>query len=262
MTVNQLTYFTVTGYWFDVETPDTSSTTNQPKFSVVSAFVTFTPRLAPGTVEYIQNLDLGQLVPAPANLTVTGSTTGGTLAAGTYDWVVTSTNSNGESTQSSIVTAILTSGTSSAALTWSVAYGAQGYNVYRVQGATTKLVGTTTSTSFTDTGQAGTTATLPVTNTAELSANTALALAPVTARIYEGQLQTINQAGSPGVQLVANTALLDLNLIYDVAFTDIVYAGQAQVLTNFAFQAPTTNTTIDLADPTLARLTYDPTNYT
>src|SRR5437879_10537058 len=62
MTVNQLTYFTVTGHWYDVEAPDTSGSTNKPQFLVVSAFVTFTPRLAPGTSIPISNLDLGYVL--------------------------------------------------------------------------------------------------------------------------------------------------------------------------------------------------------
>jgi hypothetical protein len=103
---------------------------------------------------------------------------------------------------------------------------------------------------------------VPVTNTAEASANTALAIAPITARIYEGELQTINQAGTPGVSLLSNSSALGLtSLIYDVSFDQVVYAAKAQELTNFAFTAPTDSTPIDLASPTLTRLTYNPTNY-
>jgi hypothetical protein len=150
---NELTYFTATGHWYDIEAPATSGSTNQPQFLVISAFVTFTPRLATGTVEYITNLDIG----------------GG------------------------------------------------------------------------------------------IGANVGLAIAPITARILNGELQTINQADTPGVQLIANTAILGLSsLIYDVSFTSVVYASGAQTLTNFAFTAPTTATTIDLTSPTLTRLPYAP----
>lgn len=156
MTANELTYFTVEGDWYDVEAPATSGSTNTPQFLVVSAFVTFTARLAPGTVVYVPNLDLGSGV----------------------------------------------------------------------------------------------------------SASTAVAIAPVTARIYEGQLQTIDQADTPNIQLLANSTILGLtSLIYDVSFSDAVYAGNAQVLSNFAFTAPTTATTISLTDPTLTRLQYNPTDY-
>lgn len=157
MTVNQLTYFVVSGHWHDVEAPDPSDNTNNLQFQVITAFVTFTPRLKPGTVEYITNLDLG----------------GGN------------------------------------------------------------------------------------------SANTALAIAPVTARILQGELQTINREDTPDLHLLANSAVLGLTapLIYDVAFTNVVYASTAQTIKNFAFTAPIDTTPIDLTDPALTRLEYNPTNY-
>jgi hypothetical protein len=268
MTVNELTFFTVTGHWYDVEAPITSGSTNTPQFQVISAFVEFTPRLAPGTVENITNLDLGVTLAAPADLAVQGAGTGGTLAAGTYFWVVTAINANGETVKSNEVQTTVTGSTSSAKLTWQAVTNATGYNVYRGTSTTNenKLITTINSGStitYTDTGTAGTTVSPPTTNTAELSANTALAIAPIQARIYEGELQTIDQADTPNIQLLANTAILGLTtLIYDVAFSDVVYASNAQVLSNFAFTAPTTNSTVDLSDPTLTRLPYNPTNYT
>jgi hypothetical protein len=265
VTVNQLTYFTVTGQWYDVESPNTSGSSNQPQFLVVSAFVEFTPRLAPGDMEYITNLDLGVALTPPSGLSATGSTSGGSFAAGTYFWVVTAVDANGETTKSNEVQAVLTGSTSSVALSWNGVDGATGYNVYR--GTTTtnenKLITTVTTTSYTDTGTAGTTATLPTTNTAERSANTSLVLAPILARIYNGELQTINQAGTPNIQLVANSSVLGLSsLIYDVSFTNVVYASANQVLKNFAFTALTTAGTVDLSDPTLTRLQYNLTGYT
>jgi hypothetical protein len=155
---NELTYFTVIGNWWDVESPDPSGTTNQPQFLPVSGFVSFAPRLRPGTVCYIPNLDLGA-------------------------------------------------------------------------------------------GTAG---------------NTAVPLAPITGRILEGQLQTINRSDTQNLKLVANTPILGLTqpLLYDVSFSNVVYANNAQLLLPFAFTAPTTATTVDICNPTLSRLKYDPTNYT
>lgn len=268
MTLNQLTYFTVVGNFYDVEAPSTSGSTNEPAFMIISAFVEFTPRLAPGTLEYISNLDLGATIAAPSGLAVTASTSGGTLTAGAHFWVITATDSNGETTRSNEASATTTGSTSSAALSWNAVDGASGYNIYRGTTTTNEnvlvtTIGSGTTTTFTDTGAAGTSATPPSTNTAEASGNTALAIAPVQARIYDGQLQTIDQADTPNIQLLANSTILGLTtLIYDVAFSDVVYAEQAQVLSNFAFTAPTTATTIDLGDPTLTRLPYAPNNYT
>lgn len=146
----ELTYFTVTGHWYDVSAPDSTGSTNTPTFAGSTANVTFTPRIAPGTAVYISGLDLD----------------GGT----TY-------------------------------------------------------------------------------------ANTAVTLAPVLAQINGGELETINAADTAGVQLVANSAALSLpTLIYDVSFTGIDLA-------NFAFTAPTDATPVDLTDPALTKLPYDPTSY-
>ena len=164
MTANELTYFTVQGHWYDVEAPDTSGSTNALQFLVISGFVTFTPRLRPGTVVYIPNLDL--------------------------------------------------------------------------DGGTT-------------------------------SANTALAIAPVTARILQGELQTIDRTDVPELQLLANDANVSASLsaqgvnslVYDVSFSNVVYASAGQTLNNFAFTAPTTATTVDLTDPAFERLAYNPGAY-
>lgn len=171
---NELVYFTVQGHWYDVEAALTSGSVNTPQIEYVSAFVTFTPRLTPGTILYIANFDVSSL------------------------------DSSG-------------------------------------QGLT--------------------------------QANSGIALAPITARIFEGELQVINRADTAEVQLVANTPELSYvpasggtgaplsTLIYDVAFTQASYAGAAQKLLNFAFTAPTAAGTVDLCDPAFTRLPYDPTNY-
>jgi hypothetical protein len=267
MTVNTLTYFTVTGHWWDVEGPPLGAgTVITPQFEPVSAFVTFTPRLRPGTAVIVANLDLGVTL-QQSNLTAVPSTTGGTFAAGTKFWVFTATDANGETTASNEVTATLTGSTSSVALSWPQVDGAAGYKIYRGTAANTEnvlvaTIGSGSTLTYLDTGTAGSAATPPVTNTAELSANTAVPMAPITARILNGELQTIDQNNTPKVQLLANSSVIGLSsLIYDVSFTKVVYAGAAQILNNFAFTAPTTATTIDLTDPALTRLAYDPTNY-
>jgi hypothetical protein len=264
---NQLTYFEITGHWYNIDAPSTSGNTNQPQFLVISAFITFTPRLKPGTVVYVPNLDLGTTLLAPNNLDATPHTTGGTFTAGTYYWAATCTNPNGETTKSDEITATLTGSTSSATLTWDPVDDVT-VNLYRgtAPGVLTTRVATITdeaTTTYTDTGAAGTPATPPTTNTAQLSANTAVAITPITARILQGELQTINREDTPDLQLLANTSLLGLAapLIYDVSYSNVVYAAKGQTLTPFAFTAPTDNTPLDLTDPALTRLKYDPTNY-
>jgi hypothetical protein len=86
-----------------------------------------------------------------------------------------------------------------------------------------------------------------------------------TARIWDGRLCTINQNDTPTIQLLANTPNLNLDkllpdtggkLIYDVRFRDVRFNNAAQVLANFAIEAPTSSATIVLTDDTLTRLDY------
>lgn len=82
-------------------------------------------------------------------------------------------------------------------------------------------------------------------------------LATITARFdTDGTLKTIQ--GDPGVELVANTPILGLDeLIYDVKFTNVVYGKADQVLSPFAFGAPTTaGAVVDLS--TVEKLTPKP----
>lgn len=66
-----------------------------------------------------------------------------------------------------------------------------------------------------------------------------IVLATIKARFdTDGTLKTIQ--GDPGVQLVANTTILGLDaLVYDVSFSNVVYAKADQSLQPFAFNAST-----------------------
>jgi hypothetical protein len=59
MTASELTYFNVTGFWYDVEAPLTGGSTSTPQFEVISAFVNFIPRLPLGFTIQVSNLDIG-----------------------------------------------------------------------------------------------------------------------------------------------------------------------------------------------------------
>lgn len=95
---------------------------------------------------------------APTGLGATGSSTGGTLAAGTYHYVVTATVPNGETIKSNEVSATLTGSTSSVALAWTAPSGdgATGYNVYRGpaggENVLVAVIVSGTTITFTDTG--------------------------------------------------------------------------------------------------------------
>jgi hypothetical protein len=112
----------------------------------------------------------------------------------------------------------------------------------------------------------GTTLFIPDLDTGEgFALDTGVPLAPIQGRIIAGQLQTINRADSPDVQLLAYSSIiatamtqqgLGSSLIYDVQFANVTYAGGPQVINNFGFEAPATSTTITLTDPALSRLGY------
>lgn len=104
---------------------------------------------------------------APIANTPTTAGSGGTFTAGTYFYKITAINSTGESLPSNEVShSVVLNGTLTP--TWAAVTGATGYKVYRgtSAGAENKLVTTTGAvTTFTDTGTAGTTATVPSANT-------------------------------------------------------------------------------------------------
>ena len=79
-------------------------------------------------------------------------------------------------------------------------------------------------------------------------------------RIWNGVLSAIDSVDSPGVKLTANSAVLNNPdpLIYDVTFLNVSFNGEDQILAPFAFEAPTTDTSIRITDPEFSRLPYGP----
>ncbi len=97
------------------------------------------------------NLGTGTQIVAPAAPAVTTSTTGGTIAASTaLTYGVTALNAQGETIESATtaITTGSTTATNSNTIAWTAVTGATSYNVY--QGG--KLIGSTSSLSFMDTG--------------------------------------------------------------------------------------------------------------
>jgi hypothetical protein len=169
MTATELTYFTVTGFYYDIESPLTGGTTNADQFNgLTGAYITFWPRVPAGFTVLVTDLDLGS-------------------------------------------------------------------------------------------GNTG---------------STSISLPPITGRVMGTvvngspvwELCAINTADTPGIQLLANTTPISSyltaqsiqsgSLIYDVQFTQVTFAAENQSINNFAFTAPTTNTTICITDPSLETLPY------
>lgn len=126
------------------------------------------------TVVLVQDLVGGNIgVPAvaaiatPAAPTLTPSTTGGTLAAGTtYNYRVAAVNANGHTLAGPEAANATTTGTtSSISITWAAVTGAASYNVYgRIAGAELLLTNVT-GTTYVDTGALTPAGALPASNT-------------------------------------------------------------------------------------------------
>lgn len=131
---------------------------------------------------------------APVLTLGTTSTTGGTFAAGTYYWKVTAKNSAGETLASNEVTATTTGSTSSQPLSWTAPAGATSYNVYRgtAAGAENTLVANVITTSYTDTGTAGTTAVVPTASTYGYPVTVSLSLVPTGGTVGDGTHRILN----------------------------------------------------------------------
>lgn len=117
------------------------------------------------------SLSASAALAAPASLAATPSTTGGTLATGTYWYVITAVNGYGETTISNRVSAAVTGPTGSVGLTWAAVAGATGYNIYRgsASGLEKFMASVAAVTAYTDTGAATPDATrgLPTVNTTQ-----------------------------------------------------------------------------------------------
>jgi hypothetical protein len=108
----------------------------------------------------------GPTIPPPV-LSVGVAGAGGTFAAATYFWVLTAIDAKGETLASNEVSLALALN-ATAPLSWAADVGATGYKLYRgtVAGAENVLVTTLGAvTTYTDTGTAGTAATVPLTDT-------------------------------------------------------------------------------------------------
>jgi hypothetical protein len=137
--------------------------------------------MAPGIgAAGIMGVALEQLI-APVQSALGTAASGGTITAGTYRYVVTAINANGETTASNEQTIVTTGSTSTVTVTWAAVTGATGYKLYKTAagGATgTELLYKTVAivTSDIDTAPGAPSGAFPTVNTA---ANPGVYAAPV-----------------------------------------------------------------------------------
>lgn len=122
----------------------------------------------------------------PVQAATSTATTGGTLAAATYFYVITAINATGETIASNEKSQITTGATSTVTLGWASVTGATGYNIYRSTTTGTEVFLATVGavTSYIDTGSATPgTATPPVTATAVATTVTTVSGGTAMARV-------------------------------------------------------------------------------
>lgn len=127
--------------------------------------------MAPGIgASGIAGMALEVLTP-PVQAALATATTGGTITAGTYRYVVTAINANGETKASNEQTIVTTGSTSTVTVSWGAVTGATGYKLYKTAaggGAGTELLYKTVGlvVSDIDTSPGSPSGAFPTTNTA------------------------------------------------------------------------------------------------
>jgi hypothetical protein len=134
-------------------------------------------------------------LPAPVQSALATATTGGTITAGTYKYVVTAINAAGETVASNEQTIVTTGSTSTVTVTWGAVAGATGYKLYKTAagGATgTELLYKTVGvvTSDVDTAPGSPSGAFPSQNTA---ANPGVYVAPTKFLPFNTESINMNQ---------------------------------------------------------------------
>lgn len=150
------------------------------------------------TNTYVCTTDTSAPLAAPVLAAPSTSTSGGTLAAGTYYYKATAIKGSQETTGSNEVSKVTTGSTSTVTFTWSAISGATGYKIYRSTSSGTELLRTTLGpvTTYTDTGGSTAAPSVPTVNT------TAIEVGSVTVRNASNNeiwLKWVAQAGNAGI---------------------------------------------------------------
>ena len=161
-----------------------------------------------------QSIIIYAALATPVNAAFATAGTGGTLAAATYYYRVSATDSAGTETLASAETSIVTTGaTSTATVNWGAVTGAAGYKVYgRTTGAELLIATVGAVTTYTDTGAITPSGALPTANNTGIAGTTStdvvvaagvtvtLGLYVATGSVVPGMRATI-YAATPGADL-------------------------------------------------------------
>lgn len=259
---NSLTFFEVTGNFFGVADPSISGVINAPQIQPVSALATFTPRFPKGRLFYMNDYLVTLAYNNEQTVNLLGDPTGGTwtLAWGgeTIDpplaWDATPLQVQ---TALRALTAIGTNVTVVADIE-PLSYDVQFTGALGDQEIQPLLADASQLTNVQGAGHCLISVTITAMGSPTIIADTAIALPPITGRIFDGLLCTIDRTDTPGLELAANSEPLNVggDLIYDVAFSKVTFDRGEQYLAPFAFAAPLDGTGVCITDPALERLPY------
>ncbi len=259
----QLVFFPVTGHFNAVADPSISGVLNIPVIQPINALVTFTPRLDKGRLLYVSNYLVTNAYNALQQITLIGNVTGGTwtlsFGSATTDplvWDITPTDLQ------TALAALPTIGPQNVIV--EVGLSPLSYNVEFTnalgQQFMPPMVGNGDGLiNPQGPGFCEVTTTVTLLGSEQIVADTAIALPPLTARIWDGVLSTIDRTDTPGFELTANAPALNVggDLIYDVFFSKITFNEAEQTLAPFAFVAPVDATPVCITDPALEKLPYN-----
>lgn len=163
----------------------------------------------------------GPALAPPLNLVATpGTDVAATLPDGSYQYVVTAINAEGETTSSAAATATVTAGgTGQVVLTWDAVPGATGYRVFRLVGAAYQLFGTPAAATFTDDGSASINTNTPP------ALNTSGATAEGEHYIYATDYVTV-LLGSPATRMAGESGLASQYGVLDPAVNTLRYRAE------------------------------------
>jgi hypothetical protein len=263
-----LTFFPVTGNYNAVADPSISGVLNTPVVQPVSALVTFTPRLLKGQLMYVEDYLVTEAYSAEQTVNVLGEPVSGTW---TLQYLTDITTPLPFDATPAAVQAALRALPSIGGANVNVVADIEP-EAYQVQftGALANqqipvLVGNADLlVNAQGAGFCEVTVAPTALGSAQIVADTAIALPPLTARIWNGVLSTIDRTDTPGFQLAANIPQLNLgaDLIYDVTFDDVTFNGENQMFAPFGFTAPTDATGVCITDPMLQMLPWEKPNQT
>ena len=257
----QLVFFEVTGNFNAVADPAVSGNVNTPVFQPVNALITFTPRLPRGEQFFVSNYLITPAYNAEQTIYLIGSPVFGTftLSYGGHTSAPISYDASAAAVQSAL-RALPSIGAGNVIVT--AGNSPLSYNVLFTQSLGSEVIPALSAdaaglSNVHGAGYCEVTVTVTATGSPQIVGDTAISLPPLTARIFEGVLSTIDYADTPGFNLVANTGLnFTEDLIYDVTFSNVTFNGSSRYLAPFAFVAPTSATTVSLTNPSLERMSY------